>query len=79
MVGGTGSADPTRYRRGLQVSRVAGYEALGHDGFWGTAARHVPEMGIIIAGAVTEQEAMETLLQLVTDLIAEIEDSRSGL
>jgi D-alanyl-D-alanine carboxypeptidase len=71
MIEGSGSADPARYRFGLEVGPPGGRTTLGHGGFWGTIVRFVPELGLTVAGAVTEKGGSRSLEQLIDRLLAE--------
>ena len=45
----------TPYRMGIFVRDLDGLLAYEHSGFWGTRAIYVPELDLVVAGAVTEQ------------------------
>lgn len=72
MMAANGPGDPGQYRLGLQVGLLDGRTTLGHHGFWGLAVHHLPEEGLTIAGAVTEQQGAGALAALMDDLVAEL-------
>lgn len=45
----------TPYRFGIFVLDFDGMIGYGHSGFWGTRVVYVPELDLVVAGAVTEQ------------------------
>ena len=55
MVGGMPGTH--EYRMGLSVTRVAGYRAYVHRGFWGTAAAYFPDLDASVALSVNQGES----------------------
>jgi D-alanyl-D-alanine carboxypeptidase len=68
----TGSGTET-YRLGLMVVDLAGYLALGHQGFWNTFAFHVPSLEVTVAGAIMNHHA-ENGRELAARLVAAVAD-----
>jgi len=57
------------YRMGVWVDEIDGLTAYWHTGFWGTAAVHVPSLGVTVAAAVTQNRERPVLIGLVTDAV----------
>ena len=53
--------EETPYRLGIFVRDIHGMEGYEHSGFWGTRAVYVPELDLVVAGAVTEQSQGATV------------------
>jgi D-alanyl-D-alanine carboxypeptidase len=67
-----------RGESGLGVFRrqFNGTWAWSHSGFWGTFALHVPETGVMMTGAVNQQQAAgPALLEFVTRLLQAASES----
>ena len=67
---------PDRYRIGLQPKSLAnggspGTEVLGHSGFWGTVVWYVPELDVVIAGAILDGAGWPSLIKLLEQIVAE--------
>ena len=66
---------PDRYRIGLMPKPVPGHDSktvvLGHSGFWGTVAWYVPELDLVIAGAVLDQAGWPALMTVMNQTVAE--------
>lgn len=75
MLSSTGHPAAEQSRYGILVTQIGDQQTLGHSGFWGTASYYVPELGITIAGVVSEQSdykgMLETMAQLLSSLPAE--------
>ncbi len=69
MMSAPGQASPESYRIGLQTNPVAGKEAFSHSGFWGTYVVYVPELDLVVSGAVLEASAYPQLVELVADVV----------
>lgn len=74
MMSAPGQASPESYRIGLQTNPVAGMEAFSHSGFWGTYVVYVPELDLVVSGAVLEASAYPQLVELVADVVEERAD-----
>jgi len=48
---------PGRYRMGIEVREQEGRALYLHTGFWGTLAAWLPESGVVIGVAVTQQQS----------------------
>jgi D-alanyl-D-alanine carboxypeptidase len=57
------------YRMGVWVAEVNGLTAYWHTGFWGTAAVHVPSIGVTVAAAVTQNREGVVLDELVSGAV----------
>ena len=69
------------YRMGVWVDEIDGLTTYWHTGFWGTAAVHVPSLGVTVAAAVTQNRERAVLIALVTDavrLARDATDTRLG-
>lgn len=56
--------DQTPYRLGVFVRDFDGMLGYEHSGFWGTRAVYVPELDLVVAGAVTEQARGATVFSM---------------
>ena len=46
----------SNYYLGMDKSKIAGMTAYGHGGFWGTVAKHIPEINTTVAIFVLERD-----------------------
>ncbi|MEM7415668.1 MAG: serine hydrolase domain-containing protein [Gemmatimonadota bacterium] len=69
------------YRMGVFVRDVEGFAGFGHSGFWGTRAVYVPELDLVVAGAVTEQTRAAEVFRMTNEavrLIVATQNEASG-
>jgi D-alanyl-D-alanine carboxypeptidase len=60
------------YSFGLMHTRVAGYKAFGHGGFWGTQVKYIPELNLSIAVFVMERDTWPVYNTLIEEVVKEI-------
>jgi len=59
------------YRLGIRTYTILGEECFGHDGFWGTATRYMPERNITFAVSISNiSHRAETVEKLVLQFLA---------
>jgi len=63
------------YGMGIGRGEADGVVCYGHGGFWGTLARHCPELDITVVGAVTNNEANAALRALTQGAIRRVADA----
>ena len=62
--------EETPYRLGVFVRDIDGMEGYEHSGFWGTRAVYVPELDLVVAGAVTEQSQGAAVFAMTDQAVA---------
>lgn len=73
--------EETPYRMGIFVLDLDGLRGFGHSGFWGTRAIYVPELDLVVSGAVTEQSrgrAVFRMLDQAVRIVRQPSEARSG-
>ena len=68
--GQEGQMPPGMYRMGIWVLDVEGYETYRHSGFWGTVATYVPELDLVVAATVNQNQGGVILYQIAERSIA---------
>ncbi|HSM05485.1 MAG TPA: serine hydrolase domain-containing protein [Longimicrobiales bacterium] len=72
-------AADTPYRLGVFVRDLDGLVAYEHSGFWGTRAVYVPQLDLVVAGAVTEQSSGREVFVMTERAVALIAGARGAL
>lgn len=72
------SPAPSPYRLGVFVREFDGYAGFGHSGFWGTRAVYVPELDLVVAGAVTEQSKAGEVFRMTNEAVRLIAATGNG-
>lgn len=65
------------YHFGLSSSVIAGHQAYGHGGFWGTVVQYIPELDTSIAVFVLERDKRELRADLLERFVNAIAAERS--
>jgi len=65
---------PGMYRMGVWVMEVEGYTVYRHSGFWGTVADYVPELDLVVAATVNQNQEKTVLWDVVGETIAAVAD-----
>ncbi len=66
---------PGMYRMGVWVMEVEGYTVYRHSGFWGTVADYVPELDLVVAATVNQNQQKTALWDMVAHTIAVVRDA----
>ena len=74
---GEHSLPPGAYRMGLWAAEVGGRRAWWHGGFWGTAAVHVPDLGLTLAATVNQRNSRELTRELARTVTTAVEEAGS--
>lgn len=69
---------PGMYRMGVWVMEFEGYTVYRHSGFWGTVADYVPELDLVVAASVNQNQQKTALWDMVGETIAAVADVGDG-
>lgn len=61
---------PGAYRMGLWEVEVGGHRAYRHTGFWGTSATYVPDLDLVVALTVNQNQSGSVMDDLAREVIA---------
>lgn len=75
LEGDEGALPPGAYRMGLWAVRLDGLDAYRHTGFWGTSASYVPELDLVVAATVNQNQAKDALEAMVAGAISAVADA----
>ena len=63
---------PGAYRMGIWEVEVAGFRTWSHSGFWGTVATYVPDLDLVVAATVNQNQSGTVMDDLVREAIAAV-------